>query len=38
MITNQPTIDVVLQNFHTWLDNENLLQSNIRFIFVTCGD
>ncbi len=38
MVTNQPTLDVVLKNFDTWMTNENLLQSKIKSIFVTCGD
>jgi ERI1 exoribonuclease 3 len=38
MVTNQPILADVLTNFHTWLKNENLLQSTVKFIFVTCGD
>jgi len=38
MVTNQPTLDDVLKNFDTWMMNENLLQSKVKSIFVTCGD
>ncbi|CAF0942089.1 unnamed protein product [Rotaria sp. Silwood1] len=38
MITNQPKFDDVLKNFHLWLTNEKLLEPNVKFIFVTCGD
>ncbi|CAF1323443.1 unnamed protein product [Adineta steineri] len=38
MVTNQPTLDVVLQRFHTWLQKENLLDPQVKSIFVTCGD
>ena len=38
MVTNQPTLDFVLKNFHDWLKSERLLEENVRFIFVTCGD
>jgi ERI1 exoribonuclease 3 len=38
MVTNQPILDDVLKNFHTWMINENLLQSTVKSIFVTCGD
>lgn len=38
MVTNQPVLDDVLKNFHTWLVNEKLLDKQTKFIFVTCGD
>lgn len=38
MVTNQPTLDQVLTNFHQWLENEKLLDPKTKSIFVTCGD
>jgi ERI1 exoribonuclease 3 len=38
MVTNQPTLADVLKNFHTWLNNEKLLDPTVKSIFVTCGD
>ncbi len=38
MVTNQPVLADVLNNFHQWLVKENLLAPTVKFIFVTCGD
>ncbi|VDM83336.1 unnamed protein product [Strongylus vulgaris] len=36
MVDNQPAIDEVLRQFHSWMKDEGLLNS--RTAFVTCGD
>ncbi|KAH9504146.1 ERI1 exoribonuclease 3 [Bulinus truncatus] len=38
MVDNQPLFPEVLQSFHQWMESENLLNPDIKSIFVTCGD
>uniref|UniRef100_UPI00358DDD7C ERI1 exoribonuclease 3-like n=1 Tax=Myxine glutinosa TaxID=7769 RepID=UPI00358DDD7C len=38
MVDNQPTLEQVLQQADEWMKMEGLLDSQHRFIFVTCGD
>ena len=38
MTTKQPDLGGTLERFHTWMQNENLLDGDASFIFVTCGD
>ncbi|XP_059166994.1 ERI1 exoribonuclease 3-like [Physella acuta] len=38
MVDNQLHLPEVLQSFHHWMENEGLLNPDVRSIFVTCGD
>ncbi|XP_071165685.1 ERI1 exoribonuclease 3-like [Mytilus edulis] len=38
MVDGQPYIEEVLEKFHTWLEENDLLNPENKFIFVTCGD
>ncbi|UJR31002.1 hypothetical protein I4U23_018513 [Adineta vaga] len=38
MVSNQPNLAAVLEDFDIWLRKEDLLKKTVRFIFVTCGD
>ena len=38
MVTDQPVLTAVLNDFDKWLNKENLLEPTVKFIFVTCGD
>ncbi|XP_041475908.1 ERI1 exoribonuclease 3-like isoform X2 [Lytechinus variegatus] len=38
MVKNQPTFADTLKLFHIWMEKEGLIDPDIKFIFVTCGD
>lgn len=37
-VDNQPTLSQVLDSFHLWLQSNGLLEPDVSFSFVTCGD
>ena len=37
-VDGQPMLADVLHAFHNWMDSNNLLDPNVSFCFVTCGD
>lgn len=38
MVNGQPNINETLERFDNWMKNEGLLESDVKSIFVTCGD
>jgi ERI1 exoribonuclease 3 len=37
-VDGQPTLSQALNDFHSWLGRNGLLESDVSFSFVTCGD